>query len=69
MTNQCSRCVFYDPDFDQAQKGDYIQDGKTDEKHYCLAFPVEGIPEAIWTDKVDHTKGFEGDGGIYFVEA
>jgi len=31
----------------------------------CIAFP-DGIPDKIWTGKVDHTKPYPDDGGIKF---
>lgn len=36
-----------------------------DEKNICAAFP-DGIPEAIITGEVDHSKPYPGDNGFRY---
>ena len=64
--NQCSKCLFYDEEFDNMHQDDVVSED-SNEVHYCPAFP-EGIPEEIWTDKVSHKKPYTGDHEIQFMD-
>ena len=33
----------------------------------CEAYP-SGIPDALWTNQVDHTQPYEDDDGLQFQE-
>ncbi len=68
MSNQCSKCMFYDSTFDDMHQNDYVVIGEEEREHYCAAF-TEGIPKEIWEDRVKHDKPYKGDNGIQFVPA
>jgi len=56
---QCLTCKHYVSPFDREDEG-----ARSDEPtQVCAAYPA-GIPDEIWTNKVDHREPFEGDNGI-----
>lgn len=52
----CAKCKHLHPDDDKPMG----------QPPTCDAFPA-GIPDAIYTEGVDHRKPFPGDNGIHFA--
>jgi hypothetical protein len=52
MTPQCAYCAHYRSPI-----------GSGGESQTCAAFP-DGIPDDMWSNRFDHRRPFDGDGGV-----